>query len=604
MLGLRKKQGIRWRVLRTAKAIGALLSGVLLLLGCAAHAQLFGPGHSLFQNSGQNSGSPSRESPQVIPQEQPGSRLAASLNAFCQQSPAEVARKAQLRQQAHQSDRAWADYTQILADHRAALITCRSRRWPQIQAIWVRLHPCDANAGVLDQVFDQVVNLGYNRVFIETFYDGRSILPQSDFPGGVGIWPSIQPNADLLELALRAARRRGLSAYAWVFSLNLGYSYGQRADRQVALARNGRGITTILDPATAHLEDLGSPDEVFVDPFHPQARQDFAGLIERLLHRQPDGILFDYIRYPRGSGGASLAATVKDLWIHGDAARQAYLDLAENLAGRALLERYLAQGYVTVTDVLQLDALYGEEPRWRWPGDPKPDWAGIPLLGGGLSPELLDWSTRDEKTAAGLIDSNSDLNLLEPSRDPEPELEQGEAQPQAVEPTPSPTPTPNAAARQERWQNELWPFSVDFARHGVLEYLNQAAEPARTHGIPTGAVFFPDGNQAVGEGFDSRLQPWDRFDPNMEWHPMAYAKCEDASCVVQQVERVLAAASPNTFVCPAIAGLWGQPQRQRPTLEVQMGELARQLPQLPCVSHFALSWIEPELERSRQACQL
>ncbi|MEN9232234.1 MAG: hypothetical protein Q6L68_15150 [Thermostichus sp. DG02_5_bins_236] len=589
MLRLRKKQGIRW--------IGALLSGVLLLLGCAAQAQIFRPGSFLFQDSG----SPPRESLQET-------LSTASLNAFCQQSPAEVAHKAQLRQQANQSDRAWADYTQILADHRAALIACRSRRWPQIQAIWVRLHPCDANAGVLDQVFDQVVNLGYNRVLIETFYDGRSILPQSDFPGGVGIWPSIQPNADLLELALRAARRRGLSAYAWVFSLNLGYSYGQRADRQVALARNGRGTTTILDPATAHLEDLGSPDEVFVDPFHPQARQDFAGLIERLLHRQPDGILFDYIRYPRGSGGASLAATVKDLWIHGDAARQAYLDLAENLAGRALLERYLAQGYVTVTDVLQLDALYGEEPRWRWPGDPKPDLAGIPSLEEVLSLEGLGWSTRDAKTAAGAIDSNSSNSIdLEPSGDPEPEREQREGQPQAVEPTqlpPSPTPTPNASVRQERWQNELWPLSVDFARHGILEYLNQAADPARTRGIPTGAVFFPDGNQAVGEGFDSRLQPWDRFDPNMEWHPMAYAKCEDASCVVQQVERVLRAASPNTFVCPAIAGLWGQPQRQRPTLEVQMEELARRLPQLPCVSHFALSWIEPEMERSRQACQL
>ncbi|MFQ3585386.1 MAG: hypothetical protein SNJ85_10745 [Cyanobacteriota bacterium] len=566
-------------MLRTAKGGGALLSGVLLLLGCTAHAQLFGPGYSLFQNFGQNAGSPPRESPQVIPQQELGSLATSGLNAFCQQPAAEVARKAQLRQQAHQSDRAWADYTQILADHRAALMACRSQRWPQIQAIWVRLHPCDANTGVLDQVFDQVVNLGYNRVFIETFYDGRSILPQSDFPDGVRIWPSLQPNTDLLELALRAARRRGLSAYAWVFSLNLGYSYGQRADRPVALARNGRGITTVLDPATALLEDLGSPGEVFVDPFHPLARQDFAGLIERLLHRQPDGILFDYIRYPRGSGGASLAATVKDLWIHGDAARQAYLDLAENLAGRALLERYLAQGYVTVTDVLQLDALYGEEPRWRWPGDPKPDWAGLPLL-----------------------------EALEPSGEPKLEREQREilleAQLEEVDPTPSPTPTPDAATRQARWQKELWSLSVDFARHGVLEYLNQAADLAQSRGIPAGAVFFPDGNQAVGEGFDSRLQPWDRFDPSMEWHPMAYGKCEDASCVVEQVERVLAVASPHTFVCPAIAGLWGQPQRQRPSLEVQMGELARRLPQLPCVSHFALSWIEPELERSRQACQL
>ncbi len=577
---LRNKQGIRW--------IGGLL-GVLVLLGwgIVAHAQFLWPGQSLFPGSS----SPPQN-------KQVGSLATANLNAFCQQSPAEVARKSQLRQQANQSDSAWANYTQILADHRAALIACRSQRWPQIQAIWVRLHPCDANPGVLDQVFDQVVNLGYNRVFIETFYDGRSILPDS------GVWPSIQPNADLLDLALKAARRRGLSAYAWVFSLNFGYSYGQRPDRQVALARNGRGITTVLDPATAHLQDLGSPDEVFVDPFHSLARQDFAQLIGRLLQRQPDGILFDYIRYPRGSGGSSVAATVQDLWIHGEAARQAYLDLAENPAGRALLERYLRQGYVTVTDVLQLDATYGEEPRWRWP--PKPSLAGIPEGEWALSPELLDWRAQGESAVSDLVDLNSDLNSMNSidSEDSEDSEVPGDPTPEAADPTPSPTPTPSAAIRQERWQQQLWLLSVDFARHGVLDYLRQAAQPAQSRGIPAGAVFFPDGNREVGEGFDARLQPWERFDPNMEWHPMAYAKCEDASCVAQQVERVLAMASPQTFVCPAIAGLWGQAQRQRPTLEVQMAELARRFPQLPCVSHFALSWIEPELERSRQTCQL
>ena len=545
-----KKYGIRW--------LGGVLGALILLgSGIAAQAQFLWPGHSGLQGRGEQRG---------------------SLDAFCRQPPEEVARKAQLRQRAAQSDAARAEYNQVLAEHRAALIACRSRRWPQIQAIWVRLHPCDANPGVLDQVFDQVVNLGYNRVFIETFYDGRSILPD----GGGAIWPSLQPNADLLDLALKAARRRGLSAYAWVFSLNFGYSYGQRPDRQAVLARNGRGLTTVLDPATALLEDLGSPDEVFVDPFHPVARRDFAELIRRILQRQPDGILFDYIRYPRGSGGSSLAATVRDLWIHGEAARQAYLDLAENAAGRALLERYLSQGYVTVADVLHLDATYGEEPKWRQPGDPRPSASGERPL----SPELWDGM------AQGRAGGNEDLHSS---------LANEDSQPSA---NPTPSPTPSAAFRQERWQQQLWQLSVEFARYGILDYLRQAAQPAQSLGIPSGAVFFPDGNQAVGEGFDARLQPWDRFDPGMEWHPMAYAKCEDSSCVAQQVEQVLAVASPQTFVCPAIAGLWGQAQRKRPSLEAQMAELARRFPQLPCVSHFALSWIEPELERSRRTCQL
>ncbi|MFS8885475.1 hypothetical protein [Synechococcus sp. H70.2] len=557
--------------------------GALMWLGSgiAAQAQFPRFGHSLFPDSG---------SALQGSENQTGSLSAPQLDAFCRQPPEEVARKAQLRQRATQSEAAWAEYTQVLAEHRAALMACRSRRWPQIQAIWVRLHPCDAKPGVLDQVFDQVVNLGYNRVFIETLHDGRSVLPD----GAGGIWPSLQPNADLLDLAFKAARRRGLSAYAWVFSLNFGYSYGLLPDRQKVLARNGRGLTTVLDPATALAEDLGSPDEVFVDPFHPVARRDFAELIRRILQRQPDGILFDYIRYPRGSGGSSVAATVRDLWIHGEAARQAYLDLAENPAGRALLERYLSQGYITVADVLHLDATYAEEPRWRQPGNPKPSASRERPL----SPELRDGMAQSRAAGNGDstpadLEGDSGNSGLENLAAPRPEAG-----------PPDPTPTPSAALRQERWQEQLWQLSVEFARHGILDYLRQAAQPAQSLGIPTGAVFFPEGNLEVGEGFDARLQPWDRFDPGMEWHPMAYAKCEDGSCVVQQVERVLAVASPQTFVCPAIAGLWGQAQRKRPSLEIQMAELARRFPQLPCVSHFSLSWIEPELEHSRRTCQL
>ncbi|NJO81099.1 MAG: hypothetical protein HC827_23085, partial [Cyanobacteria bacterium RM1_2_2] len=124
-------------------------------------------------------------------------------------------------------------------------------------------------------------------------------------------------------------------------------------------------------------------------------------------------------------------------------------------------------------------------------------------------------------------------------------------------------------------------------------------------GLKAGAVFFPDGNQTVGaQGFDSRLQPWDRFPSTIEWHPMTYAICEDASCVAAQVQRVTAQAPTGTHIQPALAGTWGQTLHQHPPLEKQLQAIRQTSPQIQAVSHFAFSWQEPEFDRNRKFCQL
>jgi hypothetical protein len=501
----------------------------------------------------------------------------SQLDRFCRQSPAAIAYKEQLRQEAKDSDQAWARYTQVLLQHHQDLDRCRQTQWPRIQATWLRLYPCDVQAGVLDHVFDQIVNLGYNRVFIEAFYDGNTILPSPDGQP----WPSLDPTADLLELALRSAQQRGLSAYAWLFSLNFGYTYSQLPERQSALAVNGSGQTSLLDPTTATLEDFVEdvgPDQVFVDPYSPLARQDFQGLLQQVLRREPDGVLFDYIRYPRQAGAASVAGTVKDLWIYGASARTAFLDLGLNAPGKSLLQKYLDQGYITAADLLALDARYGPmPPKWRLPQ------LHQPLRETEIQAEL----TRSSPTAPA---SPSPTSATVPG------------EPEAT-PSPTPPPTPEAAVRQAQLQPDLWQLAVEFAQQGVLDYLHTMSGLVAEQQLPAGAVFFPDGNRQVGDiGYDSRLQPWDRFNPELEWHVMAYARCEDLGCVGDQVARVVQEATPDTLVCPALAGLWGESLRKRPMLEVQMQELQQRFPQLQCVSHFAFSWVAPELNEARRTC--
>ena len=459
----------------------------------------------------------------------------AVVDEFCRFSSLAVAQKESLRLTTFDRDPTQQPkYADALVRHGEILRECRSRQWPRKQAIWLRVYPCDLRPGNLEQVFDRIVNLGYNQVYLEVFYDGRVLLPQADNPT---VWPSVltdpgQENVDMLAMALELGRQRGLEVYSWMFTMNFGYTYAQQADRQTAIARNAQGQSS-LDLVTGEVQ-------VFIDPYNSLAQRDYRLLVEAILKRNPDGVLFDYIRYPRGEGTASVVSRVQDLLIHSPAARQALINRAFNQKGRDLIDRFLRQGYVGVADVTNVNQRYPQEKEALWQGrSPR-------FPNGGTAPE------------------------------------------------------------QERpWlQQDLWLLSVAHAQRGVLDFLSLAALPAQRSGRPAGAVFFPGGDQTVGQGgFDSRLQPWPQFSPSLQWHPMAYANCQATDCIVKEVNRVLAAAPAGTWVQPALAGRWGSEIRDRPSLEAQMQALKAAVPQLPAVSHFAYSWQYPQDDHARKFCR-
>lgn len=460
----------------------------------------------------------------------------AALNSYCQLSAEEAAKKENLLQKALEGDgQAQQDYETLVQKHTELLRNCRIKTWPQEQAIWLRLYPCDVRPGVIDQVLDRIVNRGYNVVYVEVFSDSQVLLPPNDNPTP---WDTVvrtpgSENVDLLAQTIQKGRQRGLKVYAWLFTMNFGYAYAQRSEKQQLLARNGKGETSI--------SFVHDQSQAFIDPYHPQARQDYAQLVNAVLRRQPDGVLFDYIRYPRGTGEQSAAGAVRDLWIFGNAARNALYNRATNNKGRALIDRYLNQGYITVNDVIAVDNIYPQE--------------GSPLWQGRVPP----------------------ANEMEQS----------------------------AERRFQRLRAELWYLSVAHAAQGVIDFLTFAATPVKRQGLAAGAVFFSDGNQVVGQtGFDSRLQPWDQFPPSLEWHPMAYGVCGNPSCIVDQVKRVTSMATPQVKVIPALAGRWGHDSDNRPSLEAQMQAIRTAVPQINAISHFAFSWQEPEFDRQRRSCPL
>jgi hypothetical protein len=455
------------------------------------------------------------------------SSLQAATNPYCQFETNSVTTKENLRQASLKGNpKANQNYQAIVKEHAKILRQCRKNSWLQEQAIWLRLYPCDVREGAIDEILDRIVNLGYNTIYVEVFFDSQVLLPKNS---NYTPWASVvdlpgMENRDLLAETIQKGRERGLKVYAWLFSLNFGYLYSQRPDRQNVLARNGKGENS--------LDFVHDRSQAFVDPYHPQVREDYSKLLQAVLQRRPDGVLFDYIRYPRGSGEESLVSKVKQLWIYGEASRKAFLERAQNQQGKWLLEQYITKGYIDANDVAKVKKLYPQEktPLWQ-----------------GRSPEM----------------SNSLSGL----------------------------------------QLDLWYFSVAHAAQGVIDFLEFASSQVESQGITAGAVFFPDGNKVVGEiGFDSRLQPWDYFAPSLEWHPMSYAICGNPNCIVEQINRVINSAAPQTKISPVLAGLWGQNQTKRPSLEAQMEAIRTQARRVNSLSHFSYSWLEPEFTRQRSSC--
>jgi hypothetical protein len=465
---------------------------------------------------------------------------------YCHIPTAEISTKNALRRAAQKGDRTSQDrYNEIVKKHIDFVRDCRQKSWLKNQAIWIRLYPCDTNPWALEEIFDRMVDRGYNQVYVATFY-GKVLLPRSSNPS---VWNSVlttrgTEKTDLLADAIQKGRERGMKVYAWMYSLNFGPEYGVTPEGQSAVGINGRGETTLFAGEEGFQKtpdgQVGSNSVLFVDPYSNKAQSDYERMLREVVRRRPDGVLFDYIRFPRGQGVQSIASQVKDLWIYSDESRQTLAALAQNSKGSALIDRFLNQGTITIKDLKEVDNLY--------PNEVSPLWQGrTPLANEG------------------------------------------------------------AMAYEDKFpwiEWDLWQLALAHASDGVTNFLRRAVAPVTQQQLKSGAVFFPEANQPVGRrGYDSRLQPWDRFQTN-EWHPMAYATCNKSDCIVNQIRRVLNFAPSNTEVIPVLAGTWGSPTEGRPSLEEQMKGIRRNLPQIRSISHFAFSWQEPESDYYRSSCQL
>jgi hypothetical protein len=463
----------------------------------------------------------------------------AQVGEYCQFEREAIASKENLRVAVFQDTSkstnldATKEYQAIIKEHSQALNTCRQKSWLKTQGIWLRLYPCDLLSGKLDEVMDRIVNKGYNQVFIEVLSDGKILLPQSE---NVTAWDSLvlsekYKNADLLKLAIAKGQERGIKVHAWVFTMNVGTGYGRGLDRnglsKLTFARQDAIARNANGDSTISIvENLG---------------KNSAGEVPT-----KDQLFVDPYNYQAQS----------DLYL---AVNEVVKRKPDGVAFDYVRYKRGAGASSVVSNVRYL-WVYGKS-SLRAFRDRAENFQGREIINRFLT--------------QGYVTPN-DLKIVK------------KLYPQETEPLwQGRQPNEQRDPAIAYWQKELWQLAVGHAFIGVVYYLDTVSKPVFQQKIPASIAFFSDGNQPVGEGFDSRMQPWHLFSSNYEWQPMAYAVCGRSDCIVNQVLRVVNYAPSGTKIAPILVGQWNEPFTNRPSLEVQMQAIRAAVPAINSISHFA-----------------
>ena len=157
----------------------------------------------------------------------------------------------------------------------------------------------------LDQMLDKLQNTGINVVFFQTRLRGNVIYPSKIEPT-CDYFNSMQSEFDPLAYAIDACHRRGMECHAWMVVYPVGD--GSKTIIRKSVNKRGRKIikkTSYAVPVPDRYRDMAKSynGTLYLDPGNPKTTDYLVELIKELVSGYDiDGVHFDYIRYPNGSG--------------------------------------------------------------------------------------------------------------------------------------------------------------------------------------------------------------------------------------------------------------------------------------------------------------
>ena len=168
----------------------------------------------------------------------------------------------------------------------------------ELKGVWIR--PTQTSKNAIISTLDEMKNIGFDNIFLETFYHGKTIFPSSTM-AKYGFTQQREEfnNFDPLQIWIQEAHKRNLKVHIWFQSFYVGNT--PPTNRNILAVNPEWGNKIKIDynnpkPTRSKSEHNG----YFLDPANPNVQEFLIQLITEIItNYNPDGINLDYIRYPQ-----------------------------------------------------------------------------------------------------------------------------------------------------------------------------------------------------------------------------------------------------------------------------------------------------------------
>jgi uncharacterized lipoprotein YddW (UPF0748 family) len=203
----------------------------------------------------------------------------------------------------------------------------------EFRGAWIRPQPDDTEPGKIAPRLEEMKALGIRHIFLETYYQGKTIYP-SKVMAHTGLAPQHPQfnHHDPLQAWIEAAHAADIKVYVWTQVFFAGNkdenveTYGPILQIYPQWRNIQRASLRSFIPIASSIE----PGHYFLDPANPAVRRFLHSLILEIVTQYPiDGLNLDYIRYP-ASYPLSNPAYLNSTWGYTPIARKRFMaQLAE-----------------------------------------------------------------------------------------------------------------------------------------------------------------------------------------------------------------------------------------------------------------------------------